>query len=244
MHRSLRAGLAVTALALVPAGDAIAASYGSRTLNRGDSGRDVRILQRYLDRVGHPTVADGQFGPATARSVRRFELAADQTVDARATPAEQGVLRAQVAETREQEPAQAPTEKAYLDESGKAVAPASAPAKVKAIIAAGNRIATKPYRYGGGHGNWNDSGYDCSGSVSYALHGAGLLDQALDSGSFASWGRRGRGQWVTIRTNPGHAYMVVAGLRFDTSALKAGGNRWSEQMRSSSGYVARHPAGL
>ena len=134
--------------------------------------------------------------------------------------------------------------KGKVTSAGLALAPANAPARVKAIIAAGNRIATKPYRYGGGHGRWIDSGYDCSGSVSFALRGARLLSSPLASGGFISWGKRGRGTWVTIRANGGHMYMVVAGLRFDTSAHKRGGSRWTAQMRSARGYVGRHPAGL
>ena len=137
-----------------------------------------------------------------------------------------------------------PPEKAYVNSEGLAVAPASAPDEVQAIIAAGNRIAKKPYTYGGGHGRWRDTGYDCSGSVSYVLHAAGLLDTALDSSAFMRWGDRGRGTWVTIRTNPSHAYMIVAGLRFDTSARSQTGSRWSEQMRSARGYRGRHPEGL
>ena len=124
------------------------------------------------------------------------------------------------------------------------MAPASAPEEVKQIIAAGNAIATKPYKYGGGHGRWRDSGYDCSGSVSYVLHAAGLLDTALDSGGLARWGERGRGEWVTVRANAGHAYLIVAGLRFDTSARKRSGNRWTDTMRSARGYTGRHPEGL
>jgi cell wall-associated NlpC family hydrolase len=124
------------------------------------------------------------------------------------------------------------------------VAPADAPEEVKAIIEAGNKIATKPYRYGGGHGRWRDSGYDCSGSVSYALHGADLLDTPLDSTGFMSWGERGKGDWVTIYANAGHAYMTVAGLRFDTSSSKRSGSRWTETTRSSRGYRVRHPEGL
>jgi hypothetical protein len=134
--------------------------------------------------------------------------------------------------------------KGRVTSSGLALAPADAPAQVKAIIAAGNRIATKPYKYGGGHGRWIDSGYDCSGSVSFALRGARLISSPLASGGFMSWGRRGRGTWVTVRANSGHAYMVVAGLRFDTSARKQGRSRWTTQMRSARGYVGRHPAGL
>ena len=135
-------------------------------------------------------------------------------------------------------------EKAVLTSQGIALAPASAPEAVKKLIAAGNRIARKPYKYGGGHGRWRDSGYDCSGSVSYVLHAAGLLSRALDSSGFMRWGQRGRGQWITVRSNPGHAYLIVAGLRFDTSARKAGGNRWTRKMRSARGYRAVHPAGL
>src|SRR5215211_3891816 len=135
-------------------------------------------------------------------------------------------------------------EKAYVTSQGRAVAPASAPDEVRAIIEAGNAIATKPYKYGGGHGRWIDTGYDCSGSISYALHGAGLLDTALDSTGFMSWGERGQGTWVSIYGNPSHAYMVVAGLRFDTSARGSTGSRWTDQMRSSNGYTVRHPTGL
>ena len=115
---------------------------------------------------------------------------------------------------------------------------------MQAIIEAGNKIASKPYRYGGGHGRWRDSGYDCSGSVSYALHGAGLLDTPLDSTGFMSWGERGKGDWVSIYANAGHAWMMVAGLRFDTSGLSSAGSRWQTAKRSTRGYVVRHPVGL
>lgn len=246
MQSTLRTGVAVAALALIPAADAAAASYGSRTLREGSNGSDVKRLQRYLDRVGYDTSADGIFGPATARSVRSFETDEDRRTNGAATRFEQRLVRARAATAPvEEEAVETPaTEEAYIDESGLAVAPASAPPEVHAIIAAGNEIATKPYKYGGGHGKWNDTGYDCSGSMSYALHGAGLLDTALDSTGFMSWGERGRGEWVTTYAHGGHGYMVVAGLRFDTSARKATGNRWSDQMRSPSGYTIRHPEGL
>jgi hypothetical protein len=118
------------------------------------------------------------------------------------------------------------------------------PNVVRRIIAAGDRIAHKPYKYGGGHGQWNDSGYDCSGSVSYALHGAGLLSSSLTSGGFMSWGRSGPGRWVTIYASPSHVYMVVAGRRFDTTGRSESGTRWQADDRSSAGYVVRHPPGL
>ena len=136
------------------------------------------------------------------------------------------------------------TGKAVVGSDGLAVAPADAPPLVKAIIDAGNRIATKPYKYGGGHGKWEDTGYDCSGSMSYAFHGAGMLDEALDSTGFESWGQAGKGTWVTIFAKSSHAFMVVAGLRFDTSGRASQGTRWQADMRSSAGYVVRHPEGL
>ncbi len=131
---------------------------------------------------------------------------------------------------------------------GVAHAPAGAPEAVKRAIAAGNALQGKPYRYGGGHARVEDSGYDCSGTVSYALAKAGLLKTPLDSSSFMSWGRRGKGDWITVRTNPGHAYVVIAGLRLDTSAANDPGGekgpRWRPALRNASGFTARHPAGL
>jgi peptidoglycan hydrolase CwlO-like protein len=118
--------------------------------------------------------------------------------------------------------------------------PSSAVAKV---VAAANQIATTPYVYGGGHGS-SSGGYDCSGSVSYALAAAGLVSSPLTSGAFMSWGLPGPGQHITVYANAGHAYMVVDGRRFDTSALSGGGTRWTSVMRSSAGFVARHPPGL
>lgn len=115
---------------------------------------------------------------------------------------------------------------------------------IRRVISAGNRIAYKPYKFGGGHGSYNDSGYDCSGSVSYALHGAGLLRTPMPSAGFMSYGRPGPGRHITIYANSGHMFMVVNGRRFDTSALRVTGSRWTGQPRSSGGYVARHPAGL
>ena len=217
MHRTLRAGAAAVALSLICAANAAAAPYASRTLSKGTSGSDVETLQRYLDEAGYATTADGEFGPATARSVRGFEAAEQRTVDGKATRSDQQLVQTR-AEEGDTAPAVEETEEAYVDDSGLAVAPASAPEEVQEIIAAGNKIATKPYRYGGGHGRWRDSGYDCSGSISYALHGAGLLASPLDSTGFMSWGERGEGEWVSIYANAGHAYMTVAGLRFDTSS--------------------------
>lgn len=127
---------------------------------------------------------------------------------------------------------------------GTAVAPDDAPEVVKQVIQAGNAIAKFPYKWGGGHGAWRDNGYDCSGSVSFALAGAGLLKSPLTSGGFLKWGESGRGEWLTIYTNPGHMFMVVAGLRFDTSGRGRAGTRWQEASRSVGGLEPRHLPGL
>ncbi len=131
--------------------------------------------------------------------------------------------------------------------NGFAVPPASAPRKVVRAIEAANEIVKgKPYCMGGGHARRVDRCYDCSGSVSYALTGAGLLDAAMPSGSFMgrAWGKGGKGQWITTYANGGHIYAVIAGLRLDTSMTVGDGPGWSTAMRSSSGFVPRHPTGL
>jgi cell wall-associated NlpC family hydrolase len=156
-------------------------------------------------------------------------------------------LRKQIARlaSARQQPAVAPHNADLpVDPGGMAQAPPGAPGAVKQVIAAGNAIAGLPYLYGGGHGSFNANAYDCSGSVSYALAAAGLLSSPLDSTAFMSWGEPGPGKWITVYANAGHAFMVVAGWRFDTSALSGGGTRWTRAMRSTSGFVARHPAGL
>jgi cell wall-associated NlpC family hydrolase len=128
--------------------------------------------------------------------------------------------------------------------NGIALPPLEAPEAIKEMIDAGNVIARSPYVWGGGHGKWLDKGYDCSGSVSFVLASAGLLSAPLDSGRLTHWGEPGRGKWVTIYANAGHVWMVVAGIRFDTSGAKVTGSRWQNDMRPTGSFVARHPAGL
>jgi hypothetical protein len=128
--------------------------------------------------------------------------------------------------------------------NGIALPPLDAPEEVKQIIEAGNMIARTPYKWGGGHGKWLDDGYDCSGSVSFALAAAGLLEGPLASGPLMGWGKPGPGKWVTIYTHPGHVFMEVAGIRFDTSGRQITGSRWQNELRSTAGFVARHPEGL
>jgi hypothetical protein len=134
--------------------------------------------------------------------------------------------------------------------NGLAVAPAGAPDRIKRVIAAGNLLIGKPYVYGGGHRAFSsalDSGYDCSGTVSFALHGAGLLTSPLPSSDLMRYGERGRGRWMTIYSRNGHTFAVIAGLRLDTTDLGRGGDvgpRWYIYGRDTSGFIARHPAAL
>lgn len=137
-----------------------------------------------------------------------------------------------------------PIKKARLV-NGKAIAPASAPDRVKAVIEWANRIRNMPYRYGGGHGSFFDTGYDCSGTVSFALRGGRFVSSPMPSTGYMGWASPGKGNWITVYSNPSHAYMVVAGLRFDTSMTPGNGPGWSTSMRSTSGtFIARHPVGF
>jgi hypothetical protein len=138
----------------------------------------------------------------------------------------------------------APTPKARLLSNGILIPPKSAPARVKQVIAAANRIRTKPYIYGGGHARWWDRGYDCSGSVSYALHGGNFISSPLPSGPMEHWGAAGPGRWITVWANAGHAYAEIAGYRWDTAGDTSGtGPRWHPELLDNAGFVPRHPLG-
>jgi len=158
------------------------------------------------------------------------------------------------AQFEEPAPVVAAGSKATLLPDGTAAAPADAPPQVQAAIFAANKLLDKPYKYGGGHANVEDSGYDCSGTVSYALLAAGAIKTPLDSGSFMKWGLKGKGTWITVYTNPGHAFAVIAGLRLDTSTggitsrkiarTAERGPRWRVALRKTRGFKKRHPVGL
>jgi peptidoglycan hydrolase-like protein with peptidoglycan-binding domain len=238
------------------------ARFGDATLQIGDRGRDVKIAQKYLTKAGIRTTADGIYGRGTASRVKRFERGADLDVDGKLEPADARELKAAAKRGstgggNEDDGGdgnggadagampQNTGETAQISADGKtAVAPANAPEEVKQAIAAANEITDKPYKYGGGHGDFEDSGYDCSGAVSYALHGAGLLDEPLDSSGLARWGESGEGQWITVYGKSSHAYIVIAGARFDTSGEGEEGPRWRHEKGSTSGYAVRHPEGL
>jgi hypothetical protein len=136
-----------------------------------------------------------------------------------------------------------PTGKAKLAPHGEAIPPKAAPPRVIAVINAANRINRKPYVWGGGHATWHSRGYDCSGAVSYVLHAGGFLAHPKNSSALEQWGRGGRGHWITVYANAGHAYAMIAGLRWDTAGDARGtGPRWHLDRASAAGFTARHPA--
>ena len=188
-------------------------------------GSGVEALQRAIG-----ASADGVFGPQTEAALKRWQGSHGLQADGVAGPltrAKAGMGPGPV-----------------LKRGGKARSAGGGDSRVARVIAAANRIATTPYKYGGGHGSFNDSGYDCSGSVSYALHGGGLIGAPQASGGLTSYGAPGPGKRITIYANSGHAYMTIDGRRFDTSARSQTGNRWTSEQRSSAGYTVRHPVGL
>jgi peptidoglycan hydrolase-like protein with peptidoglycan-binding domain len=203
---------------------ALKSSHARKASTGGGGKRSaVVLLQRELG-----IAADGIFGPGTEAAVKSFQSSHGLTADGIVGPATWSALGHAGRST-------------ILKRRGSRSGGLSVVARV---VRAANRIQSKPYKYGGGHGRWNDTGYDCSGSVSYALHGGGLLSSALTSGGFMSWGAPGKGRRITIYASPSHVYMVVDGRRFDTTGRNETGSRWQASDRSSAGYVVRHPPGL
>ncbi|HEX3874528.1 MAG TPA: peptidoglycan-binding protein [Solirubrobacteraceae bacterium] len=201
----------------------------------------VRLLQRRLG-----LSPDGIFGPDTARALKRVQvrhhLDGDGVVDA-ATWAALGV-RGRHPVLHAAQLTYAPPAAASLAAAAPPPAAGPIPTPILMAVAAADRIARLPYVWGGGHASWNSAGYDCSGSVSYVLHGAGLLSSPEDSGQLETYGAAGPGRWITIYANATHVFMVIGGLRFDTSGQKAAGTRWQLPGKTPAGYVVRHPIGL
>ena len=224
-------------------------------------------IRRLQERLG--ISADGQFGPATLRALKAFQASHGLAADGIVGPATRAALGLPPGPVLRPDPALMPrpathhvstpthssTTTSHTSSSSSSSGGGSSgstttttsggmPAAVAEMIAAANQIATRPYVYGGGHASFYSWGYDCSGSVSYVLHAAGLLSSPEDSTALESFGLPGPGRWVTIYANAGHAWMTIAGRRFDTGAMWATGSRWSSTMASTAGYVVRHPAGL
>lgn len=251
-----RACAAIVALAGAFAAGPVTAEarFGDRVLREGSHAKHVRVLQRWLTLVGFRTPVDGSFGRRTARNVRRYERLHLLQVDGVVSPLQAQGLRVRALAAHAVRAATLPTPaesgftdspRAVLAPDGRtALVPASAPQQVRDAILAANKIVTRPYRYGGGHGSFEDSGYDCSGAVSYALHGAGLLGAPRDSSGLTTFGGSGPGKWMTIYANAGHTYIVIAGLRLDTSGAGEEGPRWRPEPGPADGYSVRHPAGL
>jgi peptidoglycan hydrolase-like protein with peptidoglycan-binding domain len=224
---------------------------GRRILRPGLHGNDVTVLQGYLTIAGYPTAVDGQFGPDTGNSVAAFK-AAHQITPANdvAGPSFDQALKAAISAQE----SDVPTGTTRINSDGTATAPAGAPAVVQTMVSAANSILDTSYCVGGGHGTWTSSCYDCSGSVSFVLHAAGLLSQSEDSTGLESFGVSGPGKWVTIYSDPSHAFIVIGGRAFDTADyggpnIPAGtGPRWRSNplgnLADGGDYVVRHPAGL
>ncbi len=211
---------------------------------RADVAREEASLERDRARLGE--LAKVAIREREQAAVLRNALLRRQQAQVRArsgTAAELAEIQGRI-ERVERAQAAAARQAASTSTATEAAPPIGDPGSAVAkVIAAANQIASTPYVYGGGHGG-DSSGYDCSGSISYALAAAGLVSSPLTSGGFMSWGVPGPGQRITVYANAGHAFMVVDGRRFDTSALSGGGTRWTSTMRSTAGFVARHPPGL
>ena len=222
---------------------------GSRVLRRGMRGNDVTMLQGDLTLAGFSTSVDGRFGAQTKTSVVAFQRAHGLTANGVVNAA---VVRALLAAVKALQSG-GPVQKAHINPDGTATAPAGAPPAVKAVIAAANRIIDKPYIYAGGHASWNAPGYDCSGAVSYALHGGGLLSAPL-AVEFEGYGLPGPGRWISVYADSQHVFAAIAGLAFDTADfggpnIPAGsGPRWrynpTGNLADGGNYVVRHPPGF
>jgi hypothetical protein len=232
-----RIALSLSALALVLA-LVVAGCGSSATSSRRVSGSSAPSLTPRA----HPQAVEPIAGAAPpAASSGGAQVGVASSGGALAQPVSNAQVRAELAASG----LSANTDQSTLTPNLLAIAPIGAPTQVQAVINAGNEIAHLPYHWGGGHGTYEDTGYDCSGSISFVLAAAGLLKGTETSGQLMSYGDSGPGKWITVYATQGHTFMYVAGLRFDTVALAQNGSRWSNRSATEGGgFVARHPAGL
>jgi hypothetical protein len=232
------AALAVCAVVAAGCGAAKAPQNSSQR-SQQDSGSSVGSVALH----GKPQTIEPVAGaaPSAGESAGPAVVSVGSTSGKLAQPVSNAQVQAQLAASG----MTANQNQATLAPGGLAIAPIAAPAAIQSVINAGNQIARLPYRFGGGHGTFEDTEYDCSGSLSFVLAAAGLLNTTVTSGTLMSYGDPGPGKWITIFANPGHTFMYVAGLRFDTVALAQTGSRWSNRSATErDGFVERHPPGM
>jgi cell wall-associated NlpC family hydrolase len=231
------------ALLAVGCGQAQSADPGAGSSSQQQSGA---VQQSGPVVRAHPQAVEPIAG-AVAQSSQPSSPPSSFSVGSGPGPVAQPVSDAQIRQQLAASGLSAHSSRAELTPGGLAVPPVDAPAPVQNVIDAGNQIAQLPYRFGGGHGTFEDNAYDCSGSLSFVFAAAGLLNTTVTSGQLMSWGQPGPGKWITVFAAPGHTFMYVAGLRFDTVALAETGSRWSSRSADESNlnsFVVRHPAGL
>jgi cell wall-associated NlpC family hydrolase len=237
--------VALTSLASV----ASLAAAGCAGQTRGNATTASSTASSAVLPQGHPQVVQPVAGASARIASASAPATAGVSVDTAAASSSlpQPLSVADIRRQLAQSGMTASTTQATLTPDGLAVAPIGAPGAVQAVIAAGNQIARLPYRYGGGHMTFQDSAYDCSGSISYVFAAARLLDHTVVSGDLERWGEPGPGKWITVFANAGHTFMYVAGLRFDTVALAETGSRWSDRSADEPDlktFSVRHPLGL
>jgi hypothetical protein len=242
MRRKLAPTVALVALLAVGCGQA-----GS-TQSESSSPRPAAAEQADPTLHAHPQAVEpvaGAVGQASqpAGPPSSFSVGSGSGTGSVAEPVSDAQIRQELSASG----LSAQTSQAEITPNGLAIAPINAPPAVQNVIDAGNQIAHLPYRFGGGHGTFEDNAYDCSGSLSFVFAAAGLLNTTVTSGQLMSWGKPGPGKWITVFAAPGHTFMYVAGLRFDTVALAETGSRWSNRSANEpdlKSFVVRHPAGL
>jgi hypothetical protein len=243
--RGTRGLIAIAAATVLCAGCGQTASSGSGSGAGPPAGGGQSATSAAVP-TAHPQAVEPVAGDAPAEPI---PASAGVSVNSPGTKTSlpQPQTNAQIRQALAQSGMTAGTDQATLTPTGLAVAPLNAPAAVQEVIAAGNQIARLPYRYGGGHMTYEDTAYDCSGSISYVFAAAHLLDHTVVSGQLMNWGDPGPGKWITVFANAGHTFMYVAGLRFDTVALAQTGSRWSDTPADEpdlSTFAVRHPPGL